>query len=137
MRIVGKIISYITAALIIGFSLFFIFIEGRTLFAGDWLLFENPINGFIRYFLRLIVAIFSLILSFSTYFMLSKKANEALRIYFYFAVLAFLVSSIVIASFSTNYIDILFFALPSLYSLGVLLFLLSNLLRRNPDNVNN
>ncbi len=123
MKKTGKIIAYIFAALIIVFSLVFIVFETRTLFSGDWLLYENKFNGFIRYFLRLLIAIYTLFIGISTYFVLSKKNNnETLSIYFRFGVLAFLTSSIIISCFASNYIDILFIVLPLLYTLGIVLY---------------
>ncbi len=122
MKKAGKIISYIFAALIIVFSLIFIVFEGRTLFSGDWLVYENVFDGFIRYFLRLLLAVFALFLSASTYFVLRKKNNETISIYFRFGVLAFLTSSIIISCFTSNYIDILFIVLPVIYTFGIVLY---------------
>lgn len=123
MKKTGKIIAYIFAALIIVFSLVFIVFETRTLFSGDWLLYENKFNGFVRYFLRLLIAIYAFFIGVSTYFVLSKKDNnETLSIYFRFGVLAFLTSSIIISCFASNYIDILFIVLPLLYTLGIVLY---------------
>ena len=35
----------------------FIFIEGRLLFSGDWLLHEIPTVGFLQYFCRMLLAV--------------------------------------------------------------------------------
>lgn len=123
MKKVGKIISYISAALIIVFSIIFIVIEGRILLSGDWKLYENTFDGFIRCFFRLLISIYALFISVSTYFVLRKKQkNEILFLYFSFGVLALLVSSIIISMFSSNYIDKLLIALPLIYTVGIMLF---------------
>ncbi len=127
MKKTGKLIAYISAAFIILFSVVFIVIEGRTLFSGDWLLFENATDGFFRYFFRLLIALYALFLSISTYIVLGRKRdNTVLAFYFTFGVLAFLVSSIIMSIFASNYIDILLLVLPLIYSLGVMLFFYSH-----------
>ena len=50
--LVGKILSFIGLGISILFSLVFAFIELRTLFAGDWSLFNSPVLGFFSYFFR-------------------------------------------------------------------------------------
>lgn len=126
MKKTGKIIAYISAAFIILFSAVFIVIEGRTLFSGDWLLFENATVGFFRYFFRLLIAFYALFVSISTYIVLGRKSdNTVLVFYFTFGVLALLVSSIIMSIFASNYIDILLLVLPLIYSLGVMLFFYS------------
>ncbi len=122
MKKIGKIICYILSILIIIFSLIFIFLEARNLLSGDYLLYENKFDGFIRYFFRLLVALFAFSLAIFTYFALSKKENKILQIYFYFGTIALLMSSIVIAIFASNYIDILLLTLSTLFSIGVLLY---------------
>ena len=126
MKKTGKIIAYISAAFIILFSVVFIVIEGRSLFSGDWLLFENATDGFFRYFFRLLIALYALFVSISTYIVLGRKSdNTVLVFYFTFGVLALLVSSIIMSIFASNYIDILLLVLPLFYSLGVMLFFYS------------
>ncbi len=126
MKKTGKIIAYISAAFIILFSIVFIVIEGRTLFSGDWLIFENATDGFFRYFFRLVIALYALFISISTYIFLGRKSDKTvLAFYFTFGVLALLVSSIIMSIFASNYIDILLLVLPLIYSLGVMLFFYS------------
>ncbi len=135
MKKAGQIIAYISGALIIVLALTFIFIEGRNLFSLDWQLYENPFDGFLRYFFRLLDALFALLMGVATYFILRKKnRSETLSFYFYFGVIALLVSSIIVACFSTNYIDILLIVLPLLYSGGVGLYFLGSKLSPNKDD---
>lgn len=126
MKKTGKVIAYIAAALIILFSLVFIVIEGRTLFSGDWLLYENKVDAFFRYFFRLLLSLYALFIGVSTYIVLGKKnENQILNFYYSFGVLALLVSSIIMSVFASNYIDILFLVLPLIYSIGVMLYFYS------------
>ncbi len=126
MKKTGKIIAYIAAAWIILFSLVFIVIEGRTLFSGDWLLYENTVDAFFRYFFRLLLSLYGLFIGISTYIVLGKKnENQILNFYYSFGVLALLVSSIIMSVFASNYIDILFLVLPLIYSIGVMLYFYS------------
>lgn len=122
MKKVGKILCYIFAAFVILFSLIFIVIEGYNLFSGDWTLYENATNGFVRYLCRFILALFGISLGIFTYFALNKKESETLKTYFFFGTFALLIASIIIFQFATNYMDILFSTLPSLYFLSALLY---------------
>ncbi len=130
MEKAGKIICYIFAGLIIVFSLIFMVFEGRTLFSGDWLIYENKVDGFIRYLFRLIVALFALAVGIFTYVALSKKEDETLNIYLNCSAIVLLVSSIIIAYFSSNYMDLLFIALASFYDVGILLRILGTRLSK-------
>ncbi len=127
MKKIGKILSLIFASFIIIFSIYFVIIEKRTLFSADWMLYENTINGFIRYLFRLIIALFGLILGIYTFIVLFKKYNQILHIYLYIGSITFLISSIIIGVFASNYLDLLFIILPLLYSFSVLLYYFGNL----------
>ncbi len=124
MKKAGKIICYTISSLIIILSLIFIFIEARNLFSGDWLIYENKADGFIRYLFRLIVAMFSFIVGIFTYVALNKKENKIKRIYFYFGSLTLFVSAIIISIYSTNYFDLIFICLASFHLLGSLLYMI-------------
>ena len=41
-------------------SIVIIILEARLLFSGDWLLYQSPISGFIRYLFRFILSLFAL-----------------------------------------------------------------------------
>ena len=122
MKKTGKIISYIFAALIILFSFVFIVIEGYNLFSGDWTIYENVTDGFVRYLCRFILAIFGIVVGIFTYVSINKKSNKILLTYLYFGSIAFVISSIIISFFATNYLDILFSVIPILYFLGITLY---------------
>lgn len=129
MKKAGKIICYITAGLLILISLIFIVIEGRTLFSGDWSIYENSVNGFFRYLFRFIIAIFTMALSIFTYFALNKKESKILHIYYYIGAITLLISAIIISIYSTNYLNILFIVLASLYFFGASLYYCSSYLK--------
>ena len=131
MKKVGKILSYIFAAFIILFSLVFIIIEGYNLFSFDWIIYENVINGFVRYLCRFIIALFGITMGIFTYFALSKKENKILQMYYFFGTIILLISSIIISQFATNYINILFSTLPLLYFLSSLLYFIGVYLPKN------
>ncbi len=122
MKKAGKIISYIFAGILLLISLVFIIIEARNLFSGDWTLFENAGNGFLRYFFRLLFAIISLGLAVFTYFALKEKTNPILRTYYYFGAIGLFVAANVLSYFATNYMDVLFKLIAAFYSLGALLY---------------
>ena len=127
MRKVGKILSLVFSTLIIIFSIIFLIIESRTLFSLDWTLYENTFNGMIRYLFRVIISLFGLLIGIFTYIVLFKKYNQTLHIYLYVGSITFLISSIIIAIFASNYLDILFVVLPLLYSISIMIYYLGNL----------
>ena len=127
MKRIGKILSLVFSAFIIIFSIIFLIIESRTLFSLDWTLYENTFNGMIRYLFRVIISLFGLLLGIFTYIALLKKYNQTLHIYLYVGSITFLISSIIIAIFASNYLDILFFVLPLLYSISIIIYYFGNL----------
>ena len=52
MKLVGRIISYFFLIVVALLSLVFAFVELRSLFAGDFLLFNSPALGFCQYLFR-------------------------------------------------------------------------------------
>ena len=127
MKKTGKIITYIASALTILLSIVFIVIEGRTLFSCDWQLYENTVDGFIRYLFRLLISNYALFIGIFTYFVLRKKQiDEILFLYYSFGVLALMASLVIISIFSTNYIDKLLLAVMLIYAVGIMLYFRGN-----------
>lgn len=127
MKKTGKIITYIAAALIILFSIVFLVIEGRTLLSCDWQIYENTVDGFIRYLFRLLISIYALFIGIFTYFVLRKKQiDKILFLYYSFGVLALMASMVIISMFSTNYIDKLLLAVMLIYAVGIMLYFRGN-----------
>ena len=57
MKKVVNVIFYFICSLILIFSLAMLFIEGRMLFCGDWLVSGNVFNGFIRTLFKVILCL--------------------------------------------------------------------------------
>jgi hypothetical protein len=55
--IIAKIFFSILLVVLSILSLVFIYIEGRLLFSGEWLIYDIPFLGMIRYIARLLIAI--------------------------------------------------------------------------------
>lgn len=51
----------------------FVFIEGRLIFSGDWLLHEMPLIGFLQYFCRILLAMIVGVLAVLTIKKVIKK----------------------------------------------------------------
>ena len=96
-----RVLVYIFSSIIIILSLAFIFIEGRLVFSGDYLVYDSPFNGFVRYFFRLILALLVLGKSIMEFTKIGK--NGMLREYLFYGDISLLLMSIIILIFSTNY----------------------------------
>lgn len=119
MKKASQIITYISAALLAIFSLVFIVVESRNLFSGDWLLFENQVNGFFRYFLRFILSLVCMAIAVFP-FILFRKPSVPKRIYFYASAIALFVVSLIINEFTTNYVGTALRLIAALYALGAI-----------------
>lgn len=121
MKTLYKIGIIVAFSLITILSLAFAFIEGRMLFSGDWLAYENPFSAFVRYTLRFIVALFALALAIIEFVNL-KKQNGFLNDYLIFADGALFIACLVIAFFSSNYVGVVLIAVSALALLFKLLY---------------
>ena len=99
-----KTLLVIINVVILILSLAFIVIEGRLLFAGDWLIYDNPFNGFIRYLFRLFIAVFTFSKAILEFINLNKE-NE-LEEYLFYADISILIMALVILILSTNYVGV-------------------------------
>ena len=52
-----RVLLYIFSSITMVLALAFIVLEGRLVIAGDWVIYDNAADGFIRYFFRLLLAI--------------------------------------------------------------------------------
>ena len=100
-----KILLVIISSIIMILSLAFIVIEGRLLFSGDWLIYDNPFNGFIRYLCRLLIAIFAFTKSLLEVIYINKK--HSIKEYLYYGDISLVLMSLSILVFSTNYVGII------------------------------
>ena len=78
--LIGKIFSFIGLGITILFCVIFAFIELRTLFAGDWSLFNSPVLGFFAYFFRSIffLGVFANALTIAMYIGLKEEKDRYL-----------------------------------------------------------
>ena len=77
-----KVLLVIISSIIMILSLAFIVIEGRLLFSGDWLIYDSPFNGFIRYLCRLLIAIFAFTKSLLEVIYINKE--HSIKEYLYY-----------------------------------------------------
>ena len=100
-----KVLLVIISSIIMILSLAFIVIEGRLLFSGDWLIYDSPFNGFIRYLCRLLIAIFAFTKSLLEVIYINKK--HSIKDYLYYGDISLVLMSLSILVFSTNYVGII------------------------------
>lgn len=124
-----KIVNYIITSFLMLLSIFFIVIEGRTLFSREISIFNNVAGGYVTYSSRFILALLILVISVISLIYFIRKNNK-LSIYVYFFSLTVLISSVIISIYATNFIDILFIIIGNLYFLLVQAYLL--LTKTNP-----
>ena len=73
MKKVLSILSLIVSSIVIILGLVFVFIEGRLIISLDWMVYENPFGGFIKYLFRLLLAIISIGLGILDYINYKRK----------------------------------------------------------------
>ena len=100
-----KVLLVIISSIIMILSLAFIVIEGRLLFSGDWLIYDNPFNGFIRYLCRLLIAIFAFTKSLLEVIYINKE--HSIKEYLLYGDISLVLMSLSILVFSSNYIGII------------------------------
>ena len=104
MKKVLNIFNVIISSIVLLLSLVFIFIEGRLLFSGDWLIYDNVILGMFKYLFRLIVAIFAGMYSILTFINIKKKSGILTNFLFMLSICLFIVS-IFMLIYTANYVD--------------------------------
>ena len=122
MSKVLSISRIIISTLIIILSIVFIFIEARLILAGDYLIYDNALNGFIRYLFRLILSILSFIVALFEIINIKKK-DEKIKEYLMYGSVSLVVMSLTIIFFSTNYVGIVLLSLSSLLLLNKVLLI--------------
>ena len=99
LNVLFILLSIITLIL----SLTFIFIEGRLLISLDWIIYDAFLLGFIRYFFRLLLAIYVFITTILGLINLKKK-NNILDNYFLIFNISQVVMSIILLIFVPNFL---------------------------------
>ena len=101
MKILGKTLFIIRCVISLVLSLAFLVIEGRLIFSQDWIIYDSPINGLIRYLLRFIFALGGLLMSIFELVNLKKK-NPFIGLCLITANYSFLVMSIILMILGSN-----------------------------------
>ena len=104
MKKVLNIFNVIISSIVLLLSLIFIFIEGRLLFSGDWLIYDNVILGMFKYLFRLIIAISTGMYSILTFINIKKKSGILTNFLFVLSICLFVVS-IFMLIYTANYVD--------------------------------
>ena len=111
MKTVLKVLSVFISVIILILALAFIIIEGRLLFSGDWIIYDSPLMGFIRYLFRLTISVFAFIKSlFGIVFLNNESKNEQML----FGDIMLMISATTILIFATNYVGVVCISLAAL-----------------------
>lgn len=114
-------VTLITLSIIIFIlSLAFIVIEGRLLFSTDWIIYNNALNGLIRYLFRLLLSILACLISI---FEIINVKNQKYILQLFVADVGLLIISSILFVFSTNYVGIVCLTLSILLIANKLLIL--------------
>ena len=115
MRILGKIVLGIINFIVIILSLAFIVIESRLIFSFDFIIYDGIFNGFLRYFLRLLLAVYTVTIAILLYVnMMIKK--EKIKLLLQVGVFSLIIMSIVLFFTTTNYVGLLCLVLSVIYA---------------------
>lgn len=100
-KITFNILNGIFSAIIGVLALLFIFIEGRLLFSGEWLVYDNVVLAFFKYFFRLHLALFALAHSVFVFINMKKECTK-LSFYLLTGNLVFVIMSIFVIFTGSN-----------------------------------
>ena len=114
MKKISKVFLKVVSSIILLVSLVMIIVYLRLLFSGDYIIYDSPINGFIRYFFRLILALLFCTMAIIEIFTKLQKYNFINK-NINFLELSLFIVSIFILIYGTNYIGILSFGLMFLF----------------------
>lgn len=101
MKKVFNVITGIFSAIILLLSVVFIVIEGRLLFCGDWVIYDNAAAGFFKYFFRLVLALFAATHSIFEYINMKKK-NDKITHYLFIGNFVLVIMGMVLVFTATN-----------------------------------
>ena len=108
-----EVLILVISSIIMIFSLAFIVIEARLIFSLDWLAYDSPFMGCIRYLSRLIIALFVFSKSLLEITNINKENNKVKEYLYYFDFIYVLISIVIIFN-STNYVGIICVVLASI-----------------------
>lgn len=100
-KIVFNVVIGFFSAVILLLSAIFLVIEGRLLFSGDWLVYDNVALGFFKYFFRVLIA-----LAAGTYavfeFINMKKNSKTIKIFLFIANVVLILMCTILGFTATN-----------------------------------
>lgn len=115
MKKVFNILYYFVCSLILILAIVMSFLEARLIVSLDFMLYDNAFNGFIRHFLRLIIAL-SYLLMVLIVFIKKLRNNDFIKKHFVFLEFGLLITSYILYLTTANYIGLVCFILMGLYS---------------------
>ena len=115
MKKLFNILYYFVCSLILILSVVMAFLEIRLIVSLDFLLYDNAFNGFVRYFLRTIIAL-SYLLMVLVVFIKRLKNIDFIKKHFVFLEFGLLIISYILYLTTANYIGLVCFVLMGLYS---------------------
>ncbi len=106
MKKIVNIIFYFICCLILIFSLAMLFIEGRMLFFGDWLVSGNIFYGFIRSLFKVVLCLMFIFMIFIE-FIKKLKNNEMIKKNLIYYNIGLFISTMILFIVSANYIGLI------------------------------
>lgn len=103
MKKISKILITLIAIILIVLGLAFSFIEARLLFSGDYIIYDNAFNGFIRYFLRFLISLYVIFVAMLELINL-KKEYKFIKDYLMYFEISLVILSVLLVLLATNYI---------------------------------
>lgn len=100
-KIVFNILNGLMSAVIAVLAVLFIYVEGRLLFSGEWLIYDNVVLGFFKYFFRLLIALFALNHSVFT-FINTKKKDIKISHYLFVGNIALVITGVFLIFTASN-----------------------------------
>ena len=114
MKILVNILLGIINFIVVILSLAFIIIEARLLISLDFIIYDNAINGFIRYFLRLVISLYVFVTAILVYINMIIKKEKISKVLL-INILSILIVSIISLFTTTNYVGPICLALSLIY----------------------
>ena len=112
MRILERVLVYLGLTLASIVALLFTFVEWRSLFAGDFLLFNSPFLGALSYFLRGLY--FLLILTLCVFIVLFRTHHKKICIILFAGAVSLLVGALLSLFFYDYYVSLVIILVTSI-----------------------
>ena len=114
MKALVNILLGIINFIVVILYLAFIIIEARLLISLDFIIYDNAINGFIRYFLRLVISLYVFVTAILVYINMIIKKEKISKVLL-INILSILIVSIILLFTTTNYVGPICLALSLIY----------------------